>query len=163
VAFSPLLPLGSDAKRIAALGQARGIQVSRSVGDVSSSHQSVVSGWEDWGIVESHELWSAVDDAGIRNQRADVRMVKPHIETSRQDRMTVLQDTLDHIEKLQVYVGIPEANAPREDDEEVTNAQLAYCTHTDLPSSIYRRGRSSSPRLRLRATSRQSPSNWVWP
>jgi len=42
-------PAGSDAKRIAALGQARGIQVSRSVGDVSSSHQSVVSGWEDWG------------------------------------------------------------------------------------------------------------------
>ena len=40
---------GSAAKTVAAQGQARGIQASKSVGDVSVSYQAVVGNWEEWG------------------------------------------------------------------------------------------------------------------
>lgn len=40
---------GSSAKTLARLGVAKGIQVSKSVSDLSTSYQSIVSGWESWG------------------------------------------------------------------------------------------------------------------
>jgi hypothetical protein len=40
---------GSTAAQVAKAGQAKGILVSKSAGDVSGSYQTVVSGWEEWG------------------------------------------------------------------------------------------------------------------
>ena len=42
-------PSGASAKQVVASGVAKGINVSKSVGDVSASYQSIASGWESWG------------------------------------------------------------------------------------------------------------------
>lgn len=41
--------VGSPAAVIAEAGMERGIQVSKSAGDLSVSYQAIVSGWESWG------------------------------------------------------------------------------------------------------------------
>ena len=42
------------------------------------------------------------------------------------DRMEVLRSAVAEIQKLEVYVGIPEAGSDRKDASEVSNAELAY-------------------------------------
>jgi hypothetical protein len=42
-------PTGANAKAVAQAGMAKGVQVSKGVGDASTSYQSLVAGWESWG------------------------------------------------------------------------------------------------------------------
>lgn len=42
------------------------------------------------------------------------------------DRMDILRNAVAEIQKLEVYVGIPEAGSARKDASEVSNAELAY-------------------------------------
>jgi hypothetical protein len=42
------------------------------------------------------------------------------------DRMDILRNAITEIQKLQVYVGIPEEGSERKDSSEVSNAELAY-------------------------------------
>jgi len=42
------------------------------------------------------------------------------------DKMDVLRNAINVIQKLEVYVGIPEENNERKDASEITNSELAY-------------------------------------
>lgn len=42
------------------------------------------------------------------------------------DKMDVLRNAVKEIQKLEVYVGIPEAGSERKDSSEVSNAELVY-------------------------------------
>ena len=41
---------GSDAATIAGAGEAKGALVSESAEDLSASYQSIITGWEEWGV-----------------------------------------------------------------------------------------------------------------
>lgn len=57
-------------------------------------------------------------------------MIKPHLSVVSSDSSGKLEKLLNDLKKQEVYVGITEEEAPREDSNEINNAQLMYI-HTN--------------------------------